>query len=131
MDRHELTYLVLAASELYEVPIHPLIAIMQQESNGDPTAINKANRNGTNDVGLFQLNSRTFPGLDRYNIRKNIQGACEHLVNLHEQYGSWDEAVLYYNGFSKAGVNYQSNILASERILDSEFHVWRYTRGQS
>lgn len=120
----DLTYSILAAADLYNVPVNTLFALIWAESNFNVLAINgNGNRDGSNDKGLMQLNSKYFPGIDRLNPDVNLQHGCSHLRFKFEKYGSWDEAVMYYNGFSQGAVKHQSRVLAKERELDRLFHT--------
>jgi soluble lytic murein transglycosylase-like protein len=121
-----ITNLVIHAADVYNIPINTLMAMIWMESGFRPDAVNgHLNRDGSNDVGLMQLNSNYFKKVDRYDPRANLRAGCEHLVKLRERYGSWDAAILFYNGFSKEAVKYQSRVLAKERELDREFYKAR------
>lgn len=121
----ELTYLILAAAHMYDIPANILFSVVFAESGFDVHAVNNGNGNGTSDYGLMQLNSNTFKGytkkqlMDRYT---NLQLGCKYLKKNFERYGTWEEAVMYYNGFSKASVIHQSRVLVKERILDKGFN---------
>ena len=120
----DLTYSILAAADLYNVPINTLFALIWAESGFNPSAVNgKGNKDGTNDKGLMQLNSRYFPGIDRLNPEINLQHGCNHLRDRFDKYGTWDEAIMYYNGFSQKAVDHQSKVLAKEREIDRLFHT--------
>jgi len=115
------TYMILSAAEVYQIPENVLFALIQIESNFNRSAYNGNNANGTNDRGLMQLNSRYFPGVDRDDPYENLRYGCQHLRERYERYGSWDEAVMYYNGFSKRSADHQSRVLNAERTLDRRF----------
>jgi len=120
----DLTYLILAAADLYDIPVNTLFALCWAESGFNPKAVNGANnKDGTNDKGLMQLNSRYFGKVDRLDPKINLQYGCRHLRDRYETYGSWDESVMYYNGFSKASADHQSRVLAKERELDRLLHL--------
>ena len=59
-------------------------AIAQHESGMRANAVN-ANSNGTEDIGLMQINSSWLPSLARYGIRR------EHLLNacVNSYVGTW------------------------------------------
>ncbi|MGF6483439.1 soluble lytic murein transglycosylase-like protein [Paraburkholderia sp. JPY419] len=59
-------------------------AIAQHESGMRPNAVN-LNSNGTEDIGLMQINSSWLPRLARYGIRR------EHLFNacVNAYVGTW------------------------------------------
>lgn len=120
------TNLVIHAADVYDIPINTLMAMIWMESGFRPDAVNgHLNKDGSNDVGLMQLNSNYFKKVDRYDPRANLLAGCEHLVKLRERYGSWDAAILFYNGFSKDAVRYQARVLAKERELDKDFYKAR------
>lgn len=59
---------------------HILYAIAKTESNFNPRAINRANNNGSEDVGMMQINSFWFPILARKGIsREDLFDACVSL----------------------------------------------------
>lgn len=120
----DLCWSILAAADLYNIPINTLFALIWAESGFDPNAVNgTGNRDGTNDKGLMQLNSKYFPGIDRLDPEVNLAHGSQHLRYKFEKYGTWDEAVMYYNGFSQKAVEHQSRVLAKERELDRLFHT--------
>lgn len=53
------------------------LAIAYCESGLNPVAVNKSNKNGTTDGGVFQINSVHLPrlkelGLDKYDVEDNV-----------------------------------------------------------
>ncbi len=62
---------LIRAAQHFQVPMRLLQAIAQVESGGNPRAVNRANRNGSRDVGLMQINSSWLPTLARWNIRED------------------------------------------------------------
>lgn len=56
------------AAQRYGVPKTLLIAIAKQESGMRAGAVNRANRNGSRDIGLMQINSGWLPALARHGI---------------------------------------------------------------
>lgn len=123
----ELTYLIIDAANLYLIPVNVLFALIYAESSFNPNAVNGAyNKDGSNDKGLMQLNSKYFKGFDRLDPRLNLQHGSKYLRAMYDKYGSWDEAVMFYNGFSAASVKHQAKVLEKERILDREFTQWFY-----
>jgi hypothetical protein len=121
MSRFELTQLIISAGIVYDIPLNILMAIVIGESHGDPLAFNGHNQNGSNDVGLMQLNSRTFPNIDRYDARENLKGGCQYLREKYEFYGNWEMAIARYNGTGDAALEHLSKVLDAERMLDREF----------
>ena len=122
----ELTYLIMGAAQVYKIPANVLFALIYAESNFTELAVNNGNGNGTSDYGLLQLNSSTFKGYTKEQLMDrnyNLRLGCKHLRQRYEQYGSWDEAVMYYNGFSQMAVKHQAKVLAKERELDKAFNM--------
>ena len=76
----------LDASKRYQIPARVLRAIARVESGEKTGAINEANRNGTTDYGLMQINSQHLQRLKRYNISKSVllNNPC---ANIHV--GAW------------------------------------------
>ena len=90
--------------------IHPylLFAIAKTESGLNPRAVNRANTNGSYDVGLMQINSAWFPRLRELGISEaQLYDACVNLdvgawilaQNMRRLGNSW-EAVGAYNASS-------------------------------
>jgi soluble lytic murein transglycosylase-like protein len=93
------------AAARYGVNPYVLYAIAKTESNLNPSAINRGNRNGTYDIGLMQINSGWLPELRKHGIGEaqlldactNIQvGAWVLAQNMRRMGNSW-EAVGAYN----------------------------------
>ncbi len=59
------------AAQRYGVPKTLLIAIAEQESGLRAGVVNTANRNGSRDIGLMQINSGWLPTLTQYGITEN------------------------------------------------------------
>ena len=73
------------AAQRYSVPVDVLKAISQVESGGDAKAINKANSDGSYDIGHMQINSSWLPRLAKYGIdERKLMDPC---VNTH--IGAW------------------------------------------
>lgn len=118
--REELTYMVISASFLYDIPTNVLFALIWAESGFNPRAYND-NGGRSNDAGLMQLNSRVFPKTDRYNVKENLRAGCLHLKARYEQYGSWDAAIARYNGSGDRALRHLARVLKKERELDRMF----------
>ncbi len=72
------------AAQYHQVPPIVLRAIAWEESRLNPSALGK-NKNGSVDIGLFQINSIHLPTLQKYGINKeHLGGAC---VNAYV--GAW------------------------------------------
>lgn len=117
-----------AASLRYDVSRRLLEAIAVVESSGNPAAINK-NANGSEDIGLMQINSSWLPKLGRYGIRRsdlfdpcvNINvGAWIMADNISRHGYSW-EAVGAYNAVNPSKrLNYAYKV--AEALVEIE---WR------
>ena len=127
VNNMELTYLILGASHLYKIPPNVLFALIYAESNFQEDAVNgDGNKDGSSDFGLLQLNSRVFKGYTKEQLMDrhlNLILGSKHLRQRYEQYGTFDEAVMYYNGFSQGAVKHQAKVLSKERELDRAFNM--------
>lgn len=73
-----------AAAARYGLPVEVLHAIARVESGGNARALNK-NKNGTEDIGVMQVNTAWLPTLARFGItRERLWSAC---TNIHT--GAW------------------------------------------
>jgi soluble lytic murein transglycosylase-like protein len=73
------------AAERYGVNPDLLYAIAKTESNLNPAAINRNNKNGSYDIGLMQINSSWLPTLRKHGIdEEQLYNAC---TNIHV--GAW------------------------------------------
>lgn len=66
--RHDVMGCLMAAAAHHAVDPALLHAIAVVESGLDPRALNRANRNGSRDIGLMQINSAWLPVLGRWGI---------------------------------------------------------------
>lgn len=73
------------AARKYNVSAQLLYAIAKTESGLQARAINRANNNGTYDVGLMQINSSWLPRLARFGISEN--DLYEPCISI--QVGAW------------------------------------------
>ncbi len=72
------------AARRYQVDERLIQAIIQVESSGNPSALNR-NTNGSQDIGLMQINSSWLPVLGRYGIQQHhLYDPC---TNVHV--GAW------------------------------------------
>ena len=68
------------AAQRYRVDERLIHAIIQVESSGNPSALNR-NANGSEDIGLMQINSSWLPVLGRYGIKHyHLYDPC---TNVH------------------------------------------------
>ena len=72
------------AAQRQNLPAAALVAVAQQESSFNPSAIN-VNKNGSADYGIMQINSYWLPKLSTFGIQKeHLFDAC---TNIHV--GAW------------------------------------------
>jgi hypothetical protein len=119
------------AGKDYNIDPLLLTAISIQESRLRPAAINKANRNGTEDVCAMQVNSSHYGKLEKFNITRerllNEPCICVYtgawvLAHNFRAYGkNWDSVGMYNTGPSpktiKARREYARKIKSIYRVL--------------
>src|ERR1700676_3223945 len=88
---------ITAAANARGVPPAIALAVAQQESQCNQAAKNN-NSNGTVDIGMFQLNSATFPGASSLTVDQNIQQGVGYLAQMYQRFGDWYTALAAYNG---------------------------------
>ncbi len=123
----EITHALVNTALLSGIPINLLFALVQWESNYNPRALNI--NSGSSDQGLMQLNSRTFSALSEeelYDPVVNIRHGAQYLADRFAQYGSWEAAVIAYNGGNTElvkgiTVRHLVNVLSNEREYDRAF----------
>ena len=104
------------AAARYGIDARLLYAIAQQESSLDPQAINRshAERTGSVDVGLMQVNSRWLPVLARHGIREadllepctNLRVGAWILAQNFQRYGAtWEAVGAYHAGCTQLRPN--------------------------
>jgi soluble lytic murein transglycosylase-like protein len=107
------------AAQKYGVNVYLLYAIAKTESSLKPTAINRANANGSYDVGLMQINSSWLPTLKRFGIaEKDLYEPCVSidvgawiLAHNIRNYGNTWAAVGAYNSPDPArGLQYAQRV---------------------
>lgn len=83
-------------SRKYNVPVDEILAVIQQESGGDPNATSR-----TGARGLMQLMPNTFGGLgvrgDITNPRANVEAGVKYLAEMHKRFPNQLEAIGHYN----------------------------------
>jgi len=126
---------ILSNADEFDVPAALAFALSWEESKFDPRAVNRRNRDGSVDRGLFQLNSRSFPELeltDFYGISSNARYGISHLRHCLEAGGSEVSALAMYNagtgkvtstGAPKVTLDYISRILENRSKIESRFHT--------
>jgi len=102
----------------WNVPIKYPYRLIMVESRGNPHAWHQ-NENGSEDYGLFQLNSVTFARyspFELWNPDINISLGVEYMSDCFEKAGNWYDALLLYNcgtikGAPKSSHEYAQMIL--------------------
>ena len=135
-SNREIARAILKNADLFDVPPALAFALCWEESRFVPRAINSANRDGSIDRGLFQLNNRSFPFLEIttfYNIESNAYYGIGHLRHCLNTGGSEISALAMYNagtgrvratGAPHVTLNYISRIQENRQKIESRFHSW-------
>jgi hypothetical protein len=131
----EIAQVILQNADEFEVPAALAFALSWEESRFNPRAVNRHNRDGSIDRGLFQLNSRSFPDLDAlafFNVQYNARYGIGHLRYCLDFGGSEVSALAMYNagagrvtstGAPSVTLNYISRILDNKSKIESRFHT--------
>jgi hypothetical protein len=131
----EIAQAILAYSDEYHVPTALSFALSWEESKFNPRAVNRYNRDGSVDRGLFQLNNRSFPDLDLssfFDIAVNARYGISHLRHCLDFGGTEISALAMYNagagrvnttGAPKVTLNYISRILENRVKIEGRFHT--------
>ena len=131
----EIAQAILVNTDEFDVPPALAFALSWEESRFNPRAINRQNRNGSVDRGLFQLNNRSFPDLDTaafFDIKSNARYGVGHLRYCINSAASEVSALAMYNagtgrvrstGAPEVTLNYISRILENRRKIESRFHA--------
>jgi len=138
-SNREIAQAILDNTDEYDVPPALAFALSWEESRFNPRAINRHNRDGSIDRGLFQLNSRSFPNLEPavfFDVESNARYGISHLRHCINSAASEVSALAMYNagtgrvrtqGAPEVTLNYIHRILENRRKIESRFHV-RITR---
>ena len=113
------------AARRYQVDKRLIHAIIQVESRGNSSALNR-NANGTEDIGIMQINTSWLPTLARYGIdRHHLYDPC---TNIH--IGAWVLArsiARYGHTWQAVGAYNATSLAKRERYVAK---VWqRYLKG--
>lgn len=112
------------AGEQYEINYLLLKAIAQTESRQNPNAVNCANKNGSCDYGIMQVNSIHFPMLQKHGIsaeqlfdeKINIYVGAWVLKGCISRYGFTASTLNCYNGKIN-GNDYYRKVLKNYDML--------------
>ena len=130
----EIALAVLENSDKFNIPPALAFALSWEESRFNPQAVNRNNRNGSVDYGLFQLNNLSFPNLELsafYDVQTNAYYGLAHLRYCLDSGSSEVSALAMYNagygrikstGAPEVTLNYISRILENQRKIESQFH---------
>jgi len=132
-SNREITQAILANADRFNVPPALAFALCWEESRFNPRAINRANRDGSIDRGLFQLNNRSFPQMEIlsfYEIETNARNGISYLRQCLDTGGSEVSALAMYNagagrvrstGAPHVTLNYISRILDNRQNIENRF----------
>lgn len=88
-------HIIYNAAKKYNVDASDMIKIAYVESKFNPSAFNKNNKNGTVDIGLFQINSihwtTTCKDYDVFSVKGNSMCAAKILSNIKKRHALDDK----------------------------------------
>ena len=134
-DSREITEVILANADAFNISPALAFALSWEESRFNPKAVNRKNRDESIDRGLFQLNSRSFPNLEVqafFDPRINARYGMGHLRYCLDAGGSELAALAIYNagagkvqntGAPKTTLNYINRILENRRKIEARFEA--------
>jgi len=122
----EATICIINTALMFDIPIHYFIGLAYQESRFQWRKKSKRNTDGSHDIGLFQLNTKTYKDYDvvyLLEIRNNVRMAGSHLADNYIQAGDYYTALGIYNSGSEKNINFKHvrNILLYADKLDESF----------
>jgi hypothetical protein len=132
----EIAEIILVNADKFDISPALAFSLSWEESKFDPKAVNSANRNGSIDRGLFQLNNRSFPHLktnDFFNPDVNAYNAMKYLRSCIKTGGNEIGALAVYNAgigrVNKSGapwvtIDYISRIEENIERIESHFFEW-------
>lgn len=133
-SNREIAQAILVNADRYEVPPALAFALSFEESRFNPRAINRSNKDGSIDRGLFQLNNKSFPNLEIpafYDVEINARNGIGYLRQCIDTGGSIVSALAMYNagagrvrstGAPHVTLNYVNRILDNRIKIESRFH---------
>lgn len=110
---YEQNYFVQAAKH-YQLNPKLLYAVAKTESGLKVNAINKANKNGSTDIGIMQINTIHLPFLKKHNIER--EDLFDPRVNIF--IGAW----VLKNCVNKHGMNYKALNCYNGRIINNDYY---------
>jgi hypothetical protein len=80
------------------------------------------NNDGTYDQGAMGQNSKSFPGVDPFDLDAHLRDTIKYLRQKYTTYGSWESALIFYNCGSEVRlsikpVNHMNRVLKKEEEL--------------
>ena len=132
---HELASVILSNAASFNIPAAMAFSLCYEESQYNPKAVNRTNRNQTIDRGLFQLNSASFPDLaedDFFNPETNAYYGMAYLRFCLDTAGTEVSGLAMYNaganrvradGTPKTTLDYISRIMKRQRQIDELFLI--------
>nr|AGS53333.1 hypothetical protein [uncultured bacterium contig00014] len=132
----EIAEIILTSTDSFNISPSLVFALCWEESHFDPQAVNNANRNGSVDRGLFQLNNLSFPKLETsafFDPEVNAKNAIQYLSSCMKTCGNEVGALAMYNAgigrINKMGapwdtLDYISRILENLERIQSHFMEW-------
>ncbi|MDR0761326.1 MAG: transglycosylase SLT domain-containing protein [Treponema sp.] len=129
----EMAAAILSNASAFDISPSLAFALCWAESRFNPAAVNRANRDGSIDRGLFQLNNLSFPKLkeaDFFNPSVNAYYGLAHLRWCLDAGGSVVAGLAMYNagtgrvkteGAPKRTLDYISYILEFQRKIEDAF----------
>ena len=122
----EATIWIVNTALNYDIPIHYFIGLAWQESNFDWREKSKRNKDGSHDIGMFQLNTKVYKDYDvvyLLEIRNNVRMAGSHLADNYIQAGDYYTALGIYNSGNEKNINFKHvrNVLLYADMLDEKF----------
>lgn len=101
---------ITKAAERYHICPELIEAMIEQESGGEPSAVNTGG-----DTGLMQINPRWhYDRMDKLNVtdlkdpQGNIMVAADYLSELFGEYGDLPMVLMVYNGVSDAQARWET-----------------------
>jgi len=134
-SNREIVLAILENADKFNIPPALAFALSWEESRFNPNAVNRYNRDGSIDRGLFQLNNRSFPNLEIpvfFDIEINAYYGLGYLRHCLDSGGTEVSALAMYNagagrvrssGAPEVTLNYISRILENRQRIESRFHA--------
>ena len=108
---------IIAAAARYGVDSHVALAVAQQESGRQQYSADGQVKTGkAGELGIFQVEPASAPGVDLRDPHQNIQAGVGLLAKLYAQFRTWPLALAAYNWGAK-GVN---EVLAGKRQIPTQ-----------